>query len=229
MVEKFVEYLKKRKSEKEKQILNAKERKEYLGKEAEMRDICDGYGIYGYSINSDFSIDADSVHINRKNLTSFPLKFGRIRGNFSAEDNHLSTLEGSPYYVGGSFMVSYNNITSLKGCPEFVGGSFCFAKNKVFTLDGCTRKIGDQIFSAENPIWEIFQHFYGIQKNIKFEHFYSMERKIFEAWDLYNPVYEKNGKWYIYDYRLRELYLDVTDKKYVGEFPEFKNYTIDKT
>jgi len=84
--------------------------------------ICKRYGIKNYTINSDGTIDVDGdVYLNNKGLIKLPLKFGKVTGNFYCSYNKLTSLEGSPSYVGVGFYCYNNQLTSLEGCPKEVG------------------------------------------------------------------------------------------------------------
>ena len=218
--------------------------------DAEIDIICEenGISIEDYDINEDMSIDVAYADLRGKDLKQIPLKFKNSKGCFYCDDNDLTNLEGCPTYVADSFGCAINKLTTLKGCPEYVGydfychhnrltslkhcqeeifGNFHCENNLLYTLEGCPKKISGNIYWGLIPVYDMLNEilFDGDEKTV---------RRIFGAWDLYSPVYKDKtffGKerWVIYDYRLRELYVDVTDKEYEGNFPKFKNYTLDKT
>ena len=67
-------------------------------------EICATYSIRNYSINPDRSIDVDgNVNLFRRSLTELPIQFGTVTGSFNCVDNVLTSLHGSPKYVGGDF------------------------------------------------------------------------------------------------------------------------------
>jgi hypothetical protein len=107
----------------------------------DIHDLCKQYKINNYSINSDGSIDVDGdVNLNDLKLSKFPIKFGRVSGNFYCYSNQLSSLEGAPSHVGGDFDCYNNQLESLEGAPNHVGGDF---------------------FCGGNPIYEIYSLFYN--------------------------------------------------------------------
>ncbi len=147
-----------------------------------MEDICLQYGIANYTINQDGSIDVDSnVDLSNYRLTKLPLKFGKVTGYFYCYRNQLTTLEGSPDYVGGDFICQYNNqLTTLEGSPNYVGGDFTCHDNQLTTLEGGPKEVGgdfdcggNQLISLEgspnevggdfycgyNPIYSVFKLF----------------------------------------------------------------------
>ena len=91
--------------------------------EQEINDICEKYKIINYSINPDGSIDVNGdVHLQFNTFSQLPLKFNKVSGYFDCSSCFvLSTLEGSPKYVGGSFHCSWIRIESLEHSPLYVG------------------------------------------------------------------------------------------------------------
>jgi hypothetical protein len=82
-----------------------------------------------WKLNSDGKVDVDgAVYIRSKNLTEIPVKFGRVKGEFSC---------------------SYNNLTTLKNCPDFISGSFYCSNNN---LIGYFKNIKEDDF----PLWDRF-------------------------------------------------------------------------
>jgi len=56
--------------------------------------------------------------------TTIPFQFGKVTGDFNCGGNHITSLEGSPEYVGGDYDVHQSRLTSLEGSPEYVGGNY---------------------------------------------------------------------------------------------------------
>jgi len=105
----------------------------------DINTICQRFGLNRYVINSDGSIDVrGNVNLSVRDLTKIPLRFGKVTGYFWCDNNHLTTLEGSPREVGGDFWCNRNNLISLENGPEEVGSGF---------------------HCHENPIYEIFKLF----------------------------------------------------------------------
>jgi hypothetical protein len=77
-----------------------------------INDICTRYDIRNYTINGDGSINVnDDVRLFDKELTSIPLKFGIVTGDFICSYNKLTSLDGSPKSVGGGFYCDNNKLT----------------------------------------------------------------------------------------------------------------------
>ena len=129
--------------------------------------ICNQYKIENYTINSDGSIDVDGdVNILGHGLYKLPLKFGKVYGSFYCQFNKLTSLEGSPNYVGGDFLFFRNNITSLEGSPDFVGGDYSCSSNKITTLIGFRTEVVNK-FRADQKnmlIYDILKFKYPIYK-----------------------------------------------------------------
>ena len=121
MIKKFQEYF--------------KESISFPTSEDQVVQLCKKYNIKNYSINPDFSIDVEgSVYLSHLNLTSLPLRFSRVGGDFSCSANQLTTLEGSPREVGGYFSCYSNHLTTLDGCYREIGGGFDCSNNPVYEI-----------------------------------------------------------------------------------------------
>jgi len=125
----------------------------------DIHNICEEYGIRNYTINSDGSIDVNSgVSLYDIGLTKLPLKFNKVSGSFICGSNKLTTLEGSPKWVGFDFNCGSNKLTSLEGCPEYVGGDFYCTFNDIISFEGFPKHVGE-FYCQGNPIAEIWNLF----------------------------------------------------------------------
>jgi len=105
-----------------------------VGKIAAIKNWLEEYEIHKYTINSDLTIDAQSVMIsNRKELEYLPnyINFNRIEWFFAIMKCNLKSLRGCPRFVGGAFNVSVNNLNSLEFEPDEVGGNYWCDKNNL--------------------------------------------------------------------------------------------------
>lgn len=127
-----------------------------------------------YTINDDLTIDVNKdVFINYESFKVFPVKFGKIKGDFSCSNNELISLKGCPEIVGGFFNCSYNNLTSLEYCPkevkeyfdcsynnltslkyciETVNNYFACSNNKLTTLEYCPKEIEESFYCSNNKL-----------------------------------------------------------------------------
>jgi hypothetical protein len=144
-----------------------------------IEQICKKYNITNYTINSDGSIDVDgNVDLYDNGLTELPLTFNRVSGHFvcswnclttlkgspkwvgdrfSCNDNQLTSLEFGPEYVNKGFNCSYNDLTDLIGSPKKIGGYFMVEDNKLLkNPKGCTEKIGGLFHCRNTPFGSIF-------------------------------------------------------------------------
>jgi hypothetical protein len=69
------------------------------------------------------------VNITYQGLTSIPVQFGYVSGEFLCRANDLESLYGCPSEVGGSFYCGGNNLGSLECGPEVVGGNYYCVNN----------------------------------------------------------------------------------------------------
>tara|TARA_X000000368_G_C23053378_1_gene722610 strand:- start:821 stop:1669 length:849 start_codon:yes stop_codon:yes gene_type:complete len=107
-------------------------------------EICYKYDIRDYTINNDGSIDVDNddVDLSHMGHKELPLKFNKVYGDFHCGYNDLTSLKGSPKWVGGDFNCIQNNLTDLKGGPEYVGEDLYVARNSLTSLEGSPEKVG---------------------------------------------------------------------------------------
>ena len=70
------------------------------------------------------------------------IKFANVTGDFNCNNEKITSLVGSPEYVGGDFNCSKTKITSLEGAPKEVRGSFSCTETKITSLEGAPNKVG---------------------------------------------------------------------------------------
>ena len=136
--------------------------------------ICRKYDIKNYTINKDGTVDVDGdVDLFKKILYRFPIKFGKVGGDFYCHNNQLTSLSGSPNSVGGIFYCSHNKLTSLEGAPREVGGHFACSKNKLTSLEGSPSSVGgnfgcdgNQLTSLSGAPREVGGDFYCSYNNL---------------------------------------------------------------
>ena len=131
---------------------------------SEIEEICRKYKIKNYTINEDGSIDVDgNVDLEDKGLTELPLNFNKVSGYFDCNYNKLTTLKGSPKYVGYNFFCGYNELTSLKYSPEKVGGDFsCGSNIDLTSLEYSPKEVGNWFYCNDTEITDLC----GISDNI---------------------------------------------------------------
>jgi hypothetical protein len=113
-----------------------------------IHDICKEYNIKNYTINSDGSIDVNGdVDLYDKGLTELPLTFNKVTGYFDCGFNLLTSLKGSPIWVGSYFDCTKNNLTSLEFSPDYVGSNFECEWNKL-TNNYCESEIGGYFYTS---------------------------------------------------------------------------------
>tara|TARA_R110000851_G_scaffold142228_1_gene280647 strand:- start:55 stop:441 length:387 start_codon:yes stop_codon:yes gene_type:complete len=97
---------------------------------SEIREWLHAMGVYDYDICDGVVHVVGDVNIAYRGLTSIPVQFGYVSGEFICADNVLDSLEGCPSEVGGGFYCGNNDLTSLEGCPKEVGGNFSCRWNR---------------------------------------------------------------------------------------------------
>ena len=125
-------------------------------------EICKEHKIKKYTIN-DGVVDVDgNVDLSRRDLTELPLNFGRVTGVFDCSYNKLTTLKGSPKYVGKNFYCINNELTSLEFGPIEVGADFYCSDNKLTSLEFSPKIVGGWFVCYKTKIRDL----YGISDNI---------------------------------------------------------------
>ena len=121
--------------------------------------------------------------------------------NYSINDDLSIDVQGN---------VNLYNL-KLKSLPlrfSRVSGHFYCSSNHLTTLEGGPREVEGDFYCQSNPVSEIIDIFPNNKMVLKF-------------WDEFRPV---RGN-IVFDHRLREMYLDITNTEFKGEF-KFKNYEI---
>ena len=120
---------------------------------SEIRGWLHSMGIYDYDICDGVVHAVGDVTINSGlGLTSIPVQFGYVSGDFFCRANDLESLEGCPSEVGGSFHCTGNQLASLYGCPSEVGGSFYCGGNNLGSLEGCPSEVGGSFYCDSNNL-----------------------------------------------------------------------------
>ena len=106
-----------------------------------------------YTIREDGLIDVKSgVKIIGNKICRLPLKFGTVTGDFTCKSIGLTTLKGSPKFVGGNFNCSDNELSTLVNGPAYVGGSFFCQENNLVSLKGSPIEIIGKFNCAANNL-----------------------------------------------------------------------------
>ena len=73
------------------------------------------------------------LYLTDMKLTKLPdvLKYVDVSGDFSCDDNKLTSLIGAPKSVSGDFYCHNNQLTSLDNAPKSVSGDFVCYNNLV--------------------------------------------------------------------------------------------------
>lgn len=128
--------------------------------------ICQKYDIKNYTINEDGTVDVDGeVYLYANNLVKLPLKFGKVTGYFTCSNNHLTSLEGSPYWVGRYFDCSNNELTTLEDGPKTVIGSYYCQRNKLVNFKGWPEDFDGYLFISGNPVYKLLENITNDKRN----------------------------------------------------------------
>jgi hypothetical protein len=162
----------------------------------EIDKICRKYDIINYIINSDNSVDVDGdVYLWGKKLTSIPLNFNIVNGNFHCGWNYLTSLKGCPVRVGGGFSCYSNELTSLKYSPQYMeNDDFSCGSNKIESLQYCTELIRNYFSCSYNKLTSLQYHptVYG-EFHCQYNQINTFENFYYYKEDVYfrdNPIYD---------------------------------------
>jgi hypothetical protein len=188
--------------------------------------LCIKYHIHidKYSINPDGSIDVDDdVSLSYGTITSIPLKFNRVSGDFRCEYNRLSSLEfcpksvggdfncnnnkltsliGSPVSIGGFFYCHENILTSLIGSPVTVGGGFYCHENILTSVEGCPKVVGGRFICYKNRLPDYFTELFSNQNILTWEEQHVL-LKYQNYYDVWTPEFNIDG--------MNELIAEIKD------------------
>ena len=118
----------------------------------EIKYICNFYGISGYTINPDGSIDVDgNVKLTYEGLGRIPIKFNKVDGYFECSYNKLTDLENFPNEISGSVYLTGNNLKNLKGFGK-VGGITYLHGNPLESLEGYNGNYGRLFVNSRNKL-----------------------------------------------------------------------------
>lgn len=73
--------------------------------------------------------------------SKLPVKFNKVTGDFTCGDNHLTTLEGCPEFVGGYFNCCRNLLSSVDFAPKKVNDNFYCIGNLLLFTEKDVRKV----------------------------------------------------------------------------------------
>lgn len=107
---------------------------QFLNNPTEIKMWLDKMGISGYTISSNGKVTVTrSVNLRDKELTSIPVQFLSVDGDFDCSKNQLTSLMGVPREVKKSFNCHTNLLTSLQFAPDYVGFNFVCSSNQLLT------------------------------------------------------------------------------------------------
>ena len=150
-----------------------------------IHEICKKYDITNYVINPDGSIDVNGdVDLYNCNITELPLRFNKVTSWFDCGYNNLTSLKGSPRWVGGYFSCNKNQLTSLEFSPDYVGDKFNCLYNKL-TDNYCDTEIEYYFFTSFKQDGMILTESNRVTN-------YNEWRKLYKRKQTLNELYTRN-------------------------------------
>lgn len=89
-------------------------------------------------IKGDVRLPIKTINLNYEGL---PLSNAVIKGDFDVAYTAITSLEGSPSWVGGNFYCEHTKIRSLEGSPSWVGGNYNCDHTKITSLHNIHKQI----------------------------------------------------------------------------------------
>jgi hypothetical protein len=112
-----------------------------------------GIKVRDMKLHSDATLDVNGdVDLTSKLYKIIPIKFGKVTGSFTIDDNQLTSLENCPSYVGGDFFCFNNQLGTLEYGPEWVGGEYSATSNLLRDFTGVAKHIGQTLDVSLNFI-----------------------------------------------------------------------------
>lgn len=133
------------------------------------------YKIKNYIINKDLTVSVEGdVDLSNQNLSSIPIKFYMIAGNFNCKGNRLTDLSFCPIAVDGHFDCSSNHLKTLEGGPKVVQFNYNCNQNELISLVGSPNIIcGDfncrinELPNLKNGPQQVLGSYYASHNNLK--------------------------------------------------------------
>lgn len=93
-----------------------------------------------------------SVKVKGRNLKALPVTFNRVKYDFIIAYQELTTLKGTPVWVGRDFNCSVNRLKTLKLGPKHVGRDFLCDHNRLKSLKYAPVQVGRSFDFSDNFI-----------------------------------------------------------------------------
>ena len=102
----------------------------------------------------------DDENLNRYNTSDFCVKFRNVYGDFDCSNNHITSLDNVPDWIGGDFDCSNIKLNFLGDKSLYVGGNlYCF-KNSILT--SLAKKVvtiaKDSRLDLQTPVFETIKN-----------------------------------------------------------------------
>lgn len=106
-----------------------------------------------FVIHDDLSVDIKgNFYLRVSQMTTLPVDFNYVDGDFDISSNKLETLRGCPQRVSGNFNCSSNLLKSLRYGPTDVGGFYNCSENQLVNLKGSPEKINLNFIAYKNKL-----------------------------------------------------------------------------
>jgi hypothetical protein len=159
----------------------------------EIKKWLDRYRIENYTIRPDgvVDVDGDGVRLDQFTGDILPIQFGKVSGDFVCSYTNLTSLRGSPQFVGGNFNCDDTKITSLEYAPQSVGGQFSCIGTKIPSLKGAPHSVGKGFYCHSTKITSLEYAPQSVGKG-----FYCHNTRIISLHDIHKQIKHISGGFY---------------------------------
>jgi len=109
------------------------------------------YMIYSHPIYTNVVEVFADCDLSYQDLSSIPVKFYYIQGDFNISYNRLSDLTFSPLLIEKNFFCQNNLLTSLEEGPDTVKGSYICSNNNIENLMHLPSQVNGSFYFMNNP------------------------------------------------------------------------------
>jgi len=104
------------------------------------------------TINDDGSVDVQGNALIPTEYTSIPVQFRNVSGDFFCDNTQLTSLKGSPVWVGSVFRCNHTQIASLQYAPQHVGSGFSCSETRISSLQYAPRYVGGSLWCKNTRV-----------------------------------------------------------------------------
>jgi hypothetical protein len=165
----------------------------------EIQNWLDEHAVSHYVINDNLTVDVNNnvkfiptqYQQNQVLMNDFPIKFGKILGDFEVYNQNFSSFKNFPNTIRGTLNIYNNNFTSLKDMPSYIGQDFICGDNLFQSFDDLKAVIKGRIVHLSRikntQITDFFHQYESKDGELGHYSILVLEKKMLDL------IYEKNN------------------------------------